>query len=74
MAMALYTFYQIFKVIDDTTLEALHRTRIGNVTLEAGEAITRGTIVGGIDFFRYAGHEMEVDVERDVYVIKKVYV
>jgi hypothetical protein len=73
--MALYTFYQIFTVINQDTLELLHTTKIGGATLQKGDRITRGEIVGGLDFFRYIGNEMNVEVETDgTHVVKSVYV
>lgn len=73
--MALFTFYQIFRLVDDKTLEFVHKTKVGGVEFDAGEQITRGLIIGGIDFFRYLGHEIEADKEEDgTLVIQKVYV
>jgi len=73
--MPLVTFYQIFTVVDDKTLEFIHDTKIGGIEFNAGEKINKGIVIGGIDFFKYLGNEMEVTVEdNDTYVIDKVYV
>lgn len=73
--MALLTFYQIFKLIDDQTLVLINRTKVGLAEFEAGSHITKGTIVAGIDFFNYIGKNMEVETEEDgTKVIKKIYV
>lgn len=71
--MALLTFYQIFKLIDDQTLELINRTQVGAAVFEAGSTISKGTIVAGIDFFNYIGNNMEVETEDNTKVIKKIY-
>jgi len=73
--MALVTFYQIFNVLNETTLEFIHRTRIGDIVFEAGAPLHKGLVVGGIDFFRYFGNEMEITIEEDgTHSIERVYV
>lgn len=74
--MALYTFYQIFKLLNQDTLELLNDTKIGGASLKKGDRITRGEIVGGLDFFRYIGNEMEVEVDETtgIHIIERVYV
>ena len=72
--MALVTFYQIFKVINDTTLEFIYRTKVGDNTFDAGAPLSKGVIVAGIDFFNYIGHSMEVkDEPNDTKVIERIY-
>lgn len=72
--MALLTFYQIFRLIDDQTLELINRTQVGAAVFEPGSKISKGTIVAGIDFFNYIGNNMEVETEENnTKVIKKIY-
>jgi hypothetical protein len=68
------TFWQLFKQNDDNTLEVLRKVRIGSVELDEGSTITRGTLIGGLDFFNYIhlSADAEGDQVGDTWVLKKV--
>lgn len=63
--MALYTFYQVFRVVNNDTLEFINRTRVGRTTFEAGQAISRGQIIAGLNFFDFIGKNIEITDESD---------
>jgi len=72
--MRLYTFYQLFRIIDRDTVETIHKTRIGHFTLDEGAHLDRGIVLAGIDFFNSIDDEFEVDIKKNIWNIKKVYV
>jgi len=73
--MALFTFYQIFRVLDDKTLAFIHKTKVGDLEFEAGAQLSKGVIIAGIDFFKYVGKNMEANQSPNgTYEITKVYV
>jgi hypothetical protein len=73
--MALFTFYQIFRVVDADTLLFINNTRIGGSVYPANSILKRGLVIAGIDFFNFIGNNMEVtDGEDGTKTIEKVYV
>jgi hypothetical protein len=55
------TFDQIFKKVDDNTLEILKKIKVGSVELDPGAQLNKGVIVAGLDFFKFIGGELEGD-------------
>ncbi len=73
--MALFTFYQIFRVVDANTLAFIYDTRVGGSVYPANSILKRGLVIAGIDFFNFIGNNMEVTDEADgIKKIEKVYV
>jgi hypothetical protein len=68
------TYSEIFRLINENTLEVLRKIKVGAVELDKGTTITRGTLLGGLDFFKYLDFnaELEGDDENGVWVLKKV--
>ncbi len=68
------TYSEIFRLINDNTLQVLRKVKIGAVELDESATITKGTLVGGLDFFKYLdlNAELEGDEENGVWVLKKV--
>ena len=68
------TFFQLFKRIDTNTIEVLRKIKIGRIEFDQGATITRGTIVAGIDFFKYMdlNAELEVEESNGESVLKKI--
>ena len=70
--MSSFTFWQIFKSIDDNTIQVLKKIKVGPVILDKGTPITKGTIIAGLDFFNYFDAEIEASKEDDTLVIKSI--
>ena len=72
--MPVLTFPQLFRVVDDNTLQVLRKIKIGSVGLDADSTITRGTLIGGLDFFKYIPLDatIEGDEAGDTWVLRKV--
>jgi hypothetical protein len=68
-----FTFWQLFRRIDDNTLEVLRKIKVGGVEFSPGVRIGKGAIVAGIDFFRYLNADIEGDEENDALIIKRIY-
>jgi hypothetical protein len=68
------TFFQLFKLLDNNTLELLKQIKIGTVEFDKGSTISRGTLVGGVDFFKYMtlGAELEVEGSKENLELKKI--
>lgn len=66
-------FTTLFTTHPNNSIEPVIRIRVGGVTIGPGTTITRGVYIGGIDLALYIGHDFEVDVENNVYVIKGIY-
>ena len=73
--MARHTFWQIFRPINDSTIEVLRKIKMGAVELDSGATITKGTLVAGIDLFNYVtlgNVEIEGDEVGDTLLVKKI--
>jgi hypothetical protein len=71
--MKLYTFYQLFRIYDANTLKTYHKVKIGQFTIDEGGIIERGIYFYRIDLFDYQDAEFMVDIENDIWIIKKIY-
>jgi hypothetical protein len=69
------TFAQIFRRIDNNTLEVLKKIKVGSIELDAGAHLTRGILVAGLDFFKYADNtELEgEDLPNNIFDVKRVW-
>lgn len=68
------TYWQLFRLVDSNTLEVLRKLKIGSVEFDAGSLITRGTLVAGLDLFKFAtlNAEAEGDEEDDTWVLRRL--
>jgi hypothetical protein len=66
-------FDSVFRSESDGSLTLMLPIRVGGITLAAGNKLSTGQTIGGIDFTRYKGKEIEADVEDNIYVIKAIY-
>lgn len=68
------TFDSIFETrLADRTLTPRQRIRVGGIELGPGVTLARGVAFGGIDFNQFIGHDLEVEADRDILVIKGIY-
>lgn len=67
------SFYQIFKINSDESIEPLRTVRIGGVQLGPGVKFGRGVLFGGIDLSQYVGRNFAVEDENGVIVITGIY-
>lgn len=66
-------FNTVFIQYSDGTLEPRQRIRVGGVGFGPGIRFSRGVAFAGIDFTLFIGHDLEVDSENGVLVIKGIY-
>ncbi|MBI2607595.1 MAG: hypothetical protein HYW51_02100 [Candidatus Doudnabacteria bacterium] len=72
--MARVTFDTIFAShTEDNSYEPRQRIRVGSVEFGPGVRFTRGVAFGGVEFDQVIGHELEVETQGDLLVIKGVY-
>ena len=71
--MARLNFDSIFQKYPDGTLEPRQRIRVGGVTFGPGVKFARGVAFGGVDFAQFLGHDLEIETDSDVIVIKGIY-
>ena len=66
-------FDTVFIQHPDGSLEPRQRIRVGGVTFGPGVKFSRGVAFGGIDFVQFIGHELEIETDGDIAVIKGIY-
>ncbi len=71
--MARVTFDSVFRKYDDGSLEPKQRIRVGGVTFGPGVRFTKGVAFGGIDFTLFVGHDLQVETDNDLLVIRGIY-
>ncbi len=71
--MARVTFDSVFIIHLDGSLEPKQKIRIGGVEFGPGVRFSRGVSFAGVDFTLFIGREFEVDIDKDVLVIKGIY-
>jgi hypothetical protein len=71
--MARINFDSIFDQRPDGTLTPRQRIRVGGVELGQGVTFRRGVAFGGIDFTQFIGHDLDIETDGDVLVIKGIY-
>lgn len=67
------SFWNVFKVNADNSIEPLRRVRIGGVQMGPGVKFGPGVSFSGIDISKYIGRDMETDESGDVTVIRGFY-
>ena len=58
---------------EDGWLEQRQRIRVGGVTFGPGVRFSKGVAFGGIDFYQFIGHDLEIETDGDTTVIKGIY-
>ena len=71
--MARVTFDTIFISHSDNSYEPRQRIRVGSVEFGPGVKLRSGVAFGGVDFDQIINHELEVETQGDVLVIKGIY-
>lgn len=66
-------FNTIFIQHPDDTLEPIQRIRVGGVEFGPGVRFSRGVAFGGVDFTQFIGHDLEIETENEILVIKGIY-
>lgn len=68
------TYWQIFRLVDDNTLEVLRKLKIGSIEFDSGALIRRGTLVAGLDLFKFfpLNAEVEGDEDGDTWVLRRI--
>lgn len=67
------TFDQVFRKIDNNTLELLQKVKVGPFELDKGAVINRGALIAGLDFFKFIGGELEGDDAGGAFDVKLVW-
>ena len=49
------------------------RIRVGGVILGPGVSFGKGVSFGGINFLDYIGHDLEIETDKDIIIIKGIY-
>ena len=73
MAIERISFWELFKLNGDGSLEPLHTIRIGGVQFGPGVKFTRGVSFSGIDLFRFVGKDLQVEKTGDKWIIRGIY-
>jgi len=71
--MSRISFWKIFQINPDGTLQPIVRVSIGGFILEPGQKIQKGVAFSGFDLFQYTGRDLEVNKQGDVEVLTGVY-
>lgn len=66
-------FSKIFIQHPDGTFEPRQRIKVDSVEFRPGVRFSRGVTFSGVDFTQFIGHDLEVEIENDVLVIKGIY-
>ena len=66
-------FDSVFIQHPNGTLEPRQRIRVGGIEFGPGVIFSRGVAFGGIDFAQFIGHDLDVETEGDILVIKGIY-
>ncbi|TSC94410.1 MAG: Uncharacterized protein CEN87_531 [Parcubacteria group bacterium Licking1014_1] len=67
------SFWQVFRINSDNSIEPMRRIRIGGVEFGPGVRFTRGVSFGGIDLSLYIGKDFEVEEIGEVWVVRSIY-
>lgn len=71
--MARVTFDSIFIKHEDGTLQPKQRIRVGGVEVSPEVIISKGLILGGLDFTQFIGRDLEIKTDGDVVVITGIF-
>lgn len=67
------TFWEIFKVHPDGGIEPIKMVKIGGVQFGPGVRFGKGVSFSGVDLTLYIGHDLEVEEEGTLTIIKGIY-
>ncbi|HEX3568380.1 MAG TPA: hypothetical protein VHT70_01755 [Candidatus Saccharimonadales bacterium] len=71
--MSRISFWKIFQVNPDGTIQPIVRVSLGGFILEPGQKIQQGVTFSGFDLFQYTGRDLEVQKKDGTEVITGVY-
>jgi len=66
-------FSQVFAQNPDGTVTPRTQVSVGGVTMGPGVTFTRGVVFSGIDIASMAGHDLDVEYQGQVVVVKGVF-
>lgn len=66
-------FNNVFIQHPDGTLEPQQRIRVGGVEFGPGVKFSKGVAFGGIDFAQFIGHDLDVETDGEILIIKGIY-
>ena len=66
-------FDSVFEIKSDGSISPKQRIRVGGIVLSPGVSFSRGVSFGGVDFSKYVGHDLEIETDKDIIVIKGIY-
>jgi hypothetical protein len=66
-------FSDIFEVNPDGTVRPLTPIHIGANTIDRGELLSKGAVVGGMDIAEMIGRELEIDTAPTGIVLTAIY-
>lgn len=67
------SFYSIFRVHSDGSIEPIRPVRIGGVQMGPGVRFGRGVSFGGIDLFSYIGRDFAVEEQNGIIVLVGIF-
>ena len=71
--MARIKFDAIFSKFPDGSLEPKVKVRVGGIVITPGVRFMRGVAFGGIDFTQFVDHDLEIETEGDIFIVKGIY-
>lgn len=66
-------FEAVFKKNEDNTISPKQKVRISNIEISPNALIKKGIAVGGIDIAAFEGHDLQVETDGDILVIKGIF-
>lgn len=67
------SFWEIFKVHPDGSIEPIRIVRIGGVQFGPGVRFGRGVAFSGIDLALYIGRDLQVEEQDGIIILKGIY-
>jgi len=71
--MARITFNSVFTQHEDHSIEPRQKIRVGGVSLGPGVRLSKGVLIGGLDFTQFLGRDFEAYTDGDTLVITGIY-
>lgn len=66
-------FNYVFNLYPDGSLEPKQQIRVGGVVFGPGVKFSKGVAFSGIDFTQFLGHDLEIETENGMVLIKGIY-
>ena len=66
-------FSDVFQTNLNGSVTPITTVNIGGVTMGPGVVFTRGVSFSGVDIASYVGHDLEIERQGNVVVIKSIY-